>query len=395
MLLNLLNIRNYFIHFLDKISEGMLEVNFPDNRQYTFGDKLSKNIATMQIHDESLLKNLLIKGEIALGEGYINNLWESDNITQLLKLFITNFQSTGRLNPTLLGIFTLYDRIMHLSKHNTLNQAKINISEHYDLGNDFFSNFLDKTMGYSCGIFLSEKDTLEKAQNNKYQKLIKKTDIKSAERILEIGCGWGAFSIKLAQETNAKITAITISKQQYEYTKELINYHNLKNRIDLILEDYREINGKFDRIVAIEMLEAVGHEGLSVFFNKCNQLLNHNGSIVLQVITMPENRYDNYRKNVDFIQKYVFPGGHLPSLGAINEAASRLNTFSLYSLENIGSHYAKTLNLWNQNLQSNKKTLINLNYPEKLIKIWEYYFAYCEAAFESNFLDDLQLIYSR
>ena len=143
------------------------------------------------------------------------------------------------------------------------------------------------------------------------------------------------------------------------------------------------------------MLEAVGHEGLSVFFNKCNQLLNHNGSIVLQVITMPENRYDNYRKNVDFIQKYVFPGGHLPSLGAINEAASRLNTFSLYSLENIGSHYAKTLNLWNQNLQSNKKTLINLNYPEKLIKIWEYYFAYCEAAFESNFLDDLQLIYSR
>ena len=135
MLLNLLNIRNYFIHFLDKISEGMLEVNFPDNNQYTFGDKLSKNIATMEIHDESLLKNLLFKGEIALGEGYINNLWDSDNITQLLKLFITNFQSTGRLNPTLLGIFTLYDRILHLSKHNTLNQAKINISEHYDLGN--------------------------------------------------------------------------------------------------------------------------------------------------------------------------------------------------------------------------------------------------------------------
>mgnify|MGYP002525575252 CR=1 FL=1 len=230
--------------------------------------------------------------------------FETDNLSNLIEITAKNIKLIYRFSGIL--DFSAINFLKNKIIKNTKKRSKENIAKHYDLGNDFFSMWLDETLTYSSAIFANDEQTLSEAQNNKYQKLIKKTDIKSAERILEIGCGWGAFSIKLAQETNAKITAITISKQQYEYTKELINYHNLKNRIDLILEDYREINGKFDRIVAIEMLEAVGHEGLSVFFNKCNQLLNHNGSIVLQVITMPENRYDNYRKNVDFIQKYVF-----------------------------------------------------------------------------------------
>ena len=250
-------------------------------------------------------------------------------------------------------------------------------------------------MVYSCGLFEKAEDSLEVAQKNKIQQIIDQANIQSGQKVLEIGCGWGAFSLTLAQQIDVSITAITISEEQYYFVKELVAEHELTSRINVKLEDYRNLEGQYDRIVSIEMLEAVGHEGLTDFYTQCSNLLNDNGLLSVQVITMPDSRYESYRKNVDFIQKYVFPGGHLPSLGALNHASSIQNSFSLQNANNIGIHYAKTLHSWNQNLQQNKQKIFELGYPERLIKIWEYYFGYCQAGFETYLLDNLQLVYSK
>jgi cyclopropane-fatty-acyl-phospholipid synthase len=391
----LINPTKFITNYLNQISIGYLIVLFPDGSKKYFGDSQSNLQTELHIKDYSLLKNLLLRGEIALGEGYINGLWECDNIANLLKLFVLNFQQTGRLKPKFQGLFTLLDKITHRFKRNTITKAKDNISAHYDLGNDFFQTFLDKNMVYSCGIFNNNEDSLEVAQKNKIKQIIAQSNIQPGQRILEIGCGWGAFSLTLAQEMDVSITAITISEEQYYYVKDLVAKYEVTNRIEVKLEDYRNIEGQYDRIVSIEMLEAVGHEGLTDFFTQCSNLLSDNGLLSIQVITMPDSRYESYRKNVDFIQKYVFPGGHLPSLGALNHASSIQNSFSLQNMNNIGTHYAKTLFSWNQNLQQNKQKIVELGYPERLIKIWEYYFGYCQVGFETYLLDNLQLIYSK
>ena len=391
----LINPTKFITNYLNQISIGYLIVLFPDGSKKYFGDSQSNLQTELHIKDYSLLKNLLLRGEIALGEGYINGLWECDNIANLLKLFVLNFQQTGRLKPKFQGLFTLLDKITHRFKRNTITKAKDNISAHYDLGNDFFQMFLDDNMVYSCGIFNNNEDSLEVAQKNKIKQIIAQSNIQPGQRILEIGCGWGAFSLTLAQEMDVSITAITISEEQYYYVKDLVEKYEVTNRIEVKLEDYRNIEGQYDRIVSIEMLEAVGHEGLTDFFTQCSNLLSDNGLLSIQVITMPDSRYESYRKNVDFIQKYVFPGGHLPSLGALNHASSIQNSFSLQNMNNIGTHYAKTLFSWNQNLQQNKQKIVELGYPEKLIKIWEYYFVYCQVGFETYLLDNLQLIYSK
>jgi cyclopropane-fatty-acyl-phospholipid synthase len=391
----LINPTKFITNYLNQISIGYLIVLFPDGSKKYFGDSQSNLQTELHIKDYSLLKNLLLRGEIALGEGYINGLWECDNIANLLKLFVLNFQQTGRLKPKFQGLFTLLDKITHRFKRNTITKAKDNISAHYDLGNDFFQTFLDKNMVYSCGIFNNNEDSLEVAQKNKIKQIIAQSNIQPGQRILEIGCGWGAFSLTLAQEMDVSITAITISEEQYYYVKDLVAKYEVTNRIEVKLEDYRNIEGQYDRIVSIEMLEAVGHEGLTDFFTQCSNLLSDNGLLSIQVITMPDSRYESYRKNVDFIQKYVFPGGHLPSLGALNHASSIQNSFSLQNMNNICKHYAKTLFSWNQNLQQNKQKIVELGYPERLIKIWEYYFGYCQVGFETYLLDNLQLIYSK
>tara|TARA_B110000116_G_C16786985_1_gene561453 strand:- start:1429 stop:2607 length:1179 start_codon:yes stop_codon:yes gene_type:complete len=391
----LINPTKFITNYLNQISIGYLIVLFPDGSKKYFGDSQSNLQTELHIKDYSLLKNLLLRGEIALGEGYINGLWECDNIANLLKLFVLNFQQTGRLKPKFQGLFTLLDKITHRFKRNTITKAKDNISAHYDLGNDFFQMFLDDNMVYSCGIFNNNEDSLEVAQKNKIKQIIAQSNIQPGQRILEIGCGWGAFSLTLAQEMDVSITAITISEEQYYYVKDLVEKYEVTNRIEVKLEDYRNIEGQYDRIVSIEMLEAVGHEGLTDFFTQCSNLLSDNGLLSIQVITMPDSRYESYRKNVDFIQKYVFPGGHLPSLGALNHASSIQNSFSLQNMNNIGTHYAKTLFSWNQNLQQNKQKIVELGYPERLIKIWEYYFVYCQVGFETYLLDNLQLIYSK
>ena len=391
----LINPTKFIANYLNQISEGYLVVLFPDGSKKSFGDINSDLQTELHIRDNALLKNLLFRGEIALGEGYINGLWECDNIANLLKLFVLNFQQTGRLKPKFQGIFTLLDKISHRFKRNTITKAKDNISAHYDLGNEFFRTFLDKNMVYSCGLFEKAEDSLEVAQKNKIQQIIDQANIQSGQKVLEIGCGWGAFSLTLAQQMDVSVTAITISEEQYYFVKELVAEHELTNRIEVKLEDYRNLEGQYDRIVSIEMLEAVGHEGLTDFYTQCNNLLNDNGLLSVQVITMPDSRYESYRKNVDFIQKYVFPGGHLPSLGALNHASSIQNSFSLQNINNIGIHYAKTLYSWNQNLQQNKQKIVELGYPERLIKIWEYYFGYCQAGFETYLLDNLQLVYSK
>ena len=391
----LINPTKFITNYLNQISVGYLVILFPDGSKKNFGDFQSNLQTELYIKDYALLKNLLLRGEIALGEGYINGLWECDNVANLLKLFILNFKQTGRLQPKFQGIFTILDKITHRFKRNTIAKAKDNISAHYNLGNDFFQTFLDKNMVYSCGFFEEKEDSLDKAQENKIKQIINQSDIKSGQRILEIGCGWGAFSIMLAQELDVEITALTISEEQYYFVKNLVEKHELTNRIEVKLEDYRNTEGQYDRIVSIEMLEAVGHEGLADFFSQCSNLLSDNGLLSIQVITMPDERYENYRKNVDFIQKYVFPGGHLPSLDALNTASSIQNSFSLQNMNNIGTHYAKTLHSWNLNLQQNKEKIIDLGYSERLIKIWEYYFGYCQAGFETYLLDNLQLVYSK
>jgi len=285
--------------------------------------------------------------------------------------------------------------VNHYFRKNSISKSRKNISRHYDLGNDFFQLFLDPTMTYSCAFFTSKDETLEDAQKNKYQKIIAKADINPKDHVLEIGCGWGGFAIEAAKTAGCRITAVTLSEEQYRFAKESVSKHGLGDKIEVRLQDYREIKGQYDKIVCIEMLEAVGHKYLGNFFGICDRLLKKNGIIVIQTITTPDQEYQKKYRKSDWIKKHVFPGGQVPSLTTIYNAMTHSSSLVVESAENIGDHYALTLNKWRQAFNENQEQLRKMNFDIEFIRQWDYYLALCEAAFSKSALGDLQLVLTR
>jgi cyclopropane-fatty-acyl-phospholipid synthase len=288
-----------------------------------------------------------------------------------------------------------YNRILHLLRPNSLQTSRRNISEHYDLGNDFYKLFLDPTMTYSSALFNSPEQTLEAAQIAKYAALCRKLKLKRTDHLLEIGSGWGGFSCHAAKNYGCRITTVTISEEQFKYAQARFKTEGVADRVEIKLMDYRQITGQFDKIASIEMLEAVGHAYHEIYFAKCNELLKPDGLLGLQVITCPDARYESLRKNVDWIQKHIFPGSLLLSVGRVNQALNRTGDLFLHDSLDLGNSYAKTLRLWRDRFNEQLLAVRLLGFDEKFIRKWNYYFSYCEAAFAMRNISVVQAVYTR
>ena len=382
-------ISEQFVFFnLKKISHGYLNLIDTKGKEYFFGDNKSSLKAKLKINNPSFCFNILRKGSAGLAESYINNEFETENLTSLIELSAKNISITHKFS----GFFQ-FSLIQGFLKRNIFNntreRSKKNISLHYDLGNEFFSTWLDKTLTYSCGIFNSSSETLEKAQINKYNKLISMVKPRNGDKILEIGCGWGGFAEHLAKNYDVKLDCITISKKQFLFTKERIRRASLNHKVNVKMLDYRDVKNKYDIIVSIEMIEAVGEKYLEKYFYTIKENLNTGGRGAIQAIIIKDELYNRYRNKEDFIQKYIFPGGFLPSLKSLNklsnESGLKIDGYNLY-----GSHYSSTLQKWRESFLSSWDLISKQGFNSSFKKMWDFYFSYCDAGFKSKNIDLVQ-----
>ena len=370
-------------------------IETPDGAVHRLENHELDNSQTITIKKWSFFYDLLVGYDLGFAESYINEKWECTNLASLFKHLSKSSpdNSISRLSKYLPK--KIKSRIsQQIRSSNTLKWAKRNIEEHYDLSNEFFSSFLDPSMTYSSAIFNTNDENLSVAQNRKLETLLGNSEISENDKILDIGCGWGSLMLKAASDYNCEVSGVTLSKNQYKYASKLLQDHNLTDKTEIMLMDYRKIESKFDHIFSVEMLEAVGHKGINDFFKKCAQILNKNGTIQVQVITIPDEHYDSYRKNCDFIQKYIFPGGMLPSLGILQKSAQE-NGFEILKTRSLGSDYVKTLRAWRNNLYSNRKDWKGIGFDNSDYRKFEYYFSYCEGGFDSGHIDNFQISFKR
>lgn len=375
--------------FKGKKLNGSIRISF-DNETYVFGT--TEKEVNINVVKDSFFKRVIFYGDVGFGESYFLGEFETDDLRELLLWFIKNKEVVPGFNKR----YLLFEwakpllKLAHLRRQNTKKGSKKNIKEHYDVSNDFYKLWLDETMTYSSAIF--EKNmNLKQAQENKYSRICEKINLKKSDHLLEIGSGWGGFAIFAAKNYGCKITTITISKAQYDYAKKLIGDEKLEGQIEIRLQDYRELKGEFDKIVSIEMMEALGHKYVPTFIEICSSLLKANGKICFQCITYPDEDFNNYLKNNNFIKKHIFPGGELLSLNHIKSISDKVNLI-ITQLETIGAHYAKTLNMWKQNLEGRKDKIIELGFSKEFYNKWLYYFIYCSVGFETSYLNDVQII---
>ena len=393
--------KNAVFSHLKNMKNGRLDLTLPSGKKVTFGDKKIEKKAEIFVNSNKLFKDIVLKGDIGLGEGYVDGLWDTPSIYEVISWFILNIEDgvsisgSKKKGQIFINFFKMLNKLGHKLRDNTKAGSKKNIEEHYDISNDFYQVFLDKTMTYSCALFDGKEKALEEAQKDKYQSLAEKLKLKSDDHVLEIGSGWGGLSLFLVKNYGCKVTTITISKEQYDYAKVLHKNEGVDEKIDLKLMDYRDLNGVYDKVISIEMLEAVGHKHFDSYFSKINEVLSPKGLVGLQVITSPHGRYQEFRKGVDWIQKHIFPGSLLPSVPTLTQSIVKNGGFELYSLKDMGHDYALTLRKWNDNFNNNLDKLNNLGMSAKFIRKWNYYFNYCEAAFAQKNISVVQLLYSR
>jgi len=385
---------------LSRMTEGCLHLVLPDGSRRTIGDPGSGTHAHLHILRPSFYASCLLYGDVGFGETYVDGDWDTDSIERLISWAILNTENCSALADSkvaqpLFSLLRFTNRIQHLLRPNSLETSRLNIAEHYDLGNDFYHLWLDPTMTYSSALFSSPNQSLEAAQIAKYDALCKKMHLHPGDEILEIGTGWGGFSRHAATHYGCKITTVTISQRQYEYAAALFQREGLGDRVNVQLQDYRLIGGKFDKIVSIEMLEAVGEKYLDTYFAKCHDLLRPHGLLALQYITVPDNRHQQLRKGVDWIQKHIFPGSLLLSVGRVNQALNATGDLFMHHMEDLGFSYAQTLNLWWQTFNRRIDEVRGLGFDERFIRKWNYYLQYCEAAFATRNISVVQAIYTR
>ena len=375
------------IKFLEKIEIGSITVN--DDFSKTFGNGEPR--ATIEVVSPRFYRRTLLGGDLGFAESYAKSEWFTDNLTNLISILILNKEKLSGLNIGWNFMTKIFARIGHWRRRNTLSGSKRNIQEHYDLSNEMFMTFLDETMTYSCGFFENENDSLYQSQINKIDKILDKVNLEAGDHLLEIGSGWGALAKRAVDRTGCKVTTITLSERQYTYVKKLINEENLEHNINIELMDFRKMEGAYDKIVSVEMIEAIGFDLFNPYFAKIESLMKPGGRAAIQAITYPDENYDVYRKGCDFIQKFIFPGSLLPSVAAMKNSV-RLTEMEVEDLERIGPHYATTLNLWNKNFNGNIEDIKKLGFDQYFINLWNYYFSYCEAGFANGTIDDVQLV---
>lgn len=379
---------------LAQLQVGQLAVRLPDGRTRVFGDTASELRSAIDVHDWRFLLRLLHGASVGVGESYMEGEWSSSDLVSLIRIVIANRRALKRITPAALANVA-GDKLIHGMRANRLGQSKRNISAHYDLSNALYALFLDDTMTYSAAYFEHPTHTLEEAQEAKYRRLADKVRLDGGCHVLEIGCGWGGFASYAARTHGCRVTGITLSQEQASYARQRMVDEGLDHLVDIQVIDYREVRQRFDRIVSIEMLEAVGHRYLGTYFETIDRLLAPDGLAAIQVITIPEQRYDNYRRRPDFIQRYIFPGGHLPSLQAMAGAMGSHGDLYVEHVENIGVHYAETLRRWRERFLDNVDEVRRLGFDERFVRMWEFYLAYCEGAFVARYINDLHLVLTR
>ena len=379
--------KKYLSNIGKKISNGKLTITLPNNENLEFSGKgdLESNL---KLNSYMPILRTITSGHVGFAESYLKGEWTSSDLESLLEIMVTNlpeaFSAKSKIHLT-------YNRIIHFFRENTKSRAKKNIQYHYDLGNDFYKLWLDKTMTYSSAIFKNEKESLTEAQENKYQLLIDSLNIKSHHKVLEIGCGWGGFAEYAAKKVGCSIRGITISPSQLKFATNRIKELKLDDKVTLELCDYRDLKGKYDRVVSIEMIEAVGEKYWKNYFKKIKDVLKKDGLAGIQVILINNKSYQRYSKSVDFIQKYVFPGGMLPSQEKLNENYVDAGLVEVNS-HSFGKSYAKTLTIWHKEFLNSLSAIKKLGFDIKLERIFKYYFSYCKAGFNSERIDVAQKI---
>ena len=379
--------KKYLSNIGKKISNGKLTITLPNNENLEFFGKgdLKSNL---KLNSYMPILRTITSGHVGFAESYLKGEWTSSDLESLLEIMVTNlpeaFSAKSKIHLT-------YNRIIHFFRENTKSRAKKNIQYHYDLGNDFYKLWLDKTMTYSSAIFKNEKESLTEAQENKYQLLIDSLDIKSHHKVLEIGCGWGGFAEYAAKKVGCSIKGITISPSQLKFATNRIKELKLDDKVTIELCDYRDLKGKYDRVVSIEMIEAVGEKYWKNYFKKIKDVLKKDGLAGIQVILINNKSYQRYSKSVDFIQKYVFPGGMLPSQEKLNENYVDAGLVEVNS-HSFGKSYAKTLTIWHKEFLNSLSAIKKLGFDIKLERIFKYYFSYCKAGFNSERIDVAQKI---
>ena len=379
---------------LKNISYGYLDLVDSNGIKYFFGNKDSSLKAQIKINNPDFTSKLLRKGSTGLGESYINNEFETNDLPSLIELSARNINVTYKFSGLLKIPFaqSMFNKFIYT---NTKERSKKNIAAHYDLGNEFFSIWLDKTLTYSCGIFNSSDETLEKAQINKYNKLIELIKPKPGNKILEIGCGWGGFAEQLTKNYDVKLDCITISKKQFEFTKAKINRLGLNHKVNIKMADYRDIKKEYENIISIEMIEAVGEKYLNNYFKSIKENLAPGGTVAIQSIVINDSLYDRYRAKEDFIQKFIFPGGFLPSLKSLKKLSS--NSGLVFDSQKLyGEHYSNTLQKWRKSFLNSWVEISRQGFNLNFKNMWDFYLSYCEAGFKSKNINLLQFsLYNR
>ena len=394
--------------FIDRLSRKLFFVLMKDfkrgrlaliekNQQHQFGQS-SNGVslrATINVHHPRFYTSTVFGGSIGSAEAYMSGFWSTSHLTNVIRLVILNWQIMDKMDKGWSWLSEPVHKLYHYFRRNTLKGSKENIVAHYDLGNDFYRLFLDETLTYSCGIFEHENTTLEAASIAKYDRICRKLQLHPEDHVIEIGGGWGGFSIHAAKNYGCRVTTTTISDEQYALAEKRIAASGLSHRIRLLRKDYRHLGGKFDKLVSIEMIEAVGHQYLNTFFQICSRLLKANGMMLLQAITIVDHMFDAHKRSVDFSKRYIFPGSCIPSIRAIMSSIARKTDLKLFHLEDITPHYVRTLAEWRKRFFDRIDDVRKMGFSDAFIRMWEYYLCYCEGGFAERYIGDVQMLLTK
>ena len=379
---------------LSALREGRLVVE-EGGRSESYGEPDSPLRAAIRVRDPAFWSALARRGSLGAAESYMDGCWSSDDLAAVIRVAARNRVFLEGLERGPSRLAAPAQRLLHALRRNTRRGARRNIAAHYDLGNEFFSLFLDPSLTYSCAVFEREGMSLEEAQSAKYERLCRKLGLRPQHRVLEIGGGWGSFAIHAAGRHGCRVTTATISREQLELARQRVAAAGLAERVEVAFCDYRDLQGTFDRLVSIEMIEAVGADHLDDFFGACGRRLAPDGLFALQAITTPDQNYERSVRSVDFVKRYVFPGGQLPSLGAMLDAVRRTSDLRLVHLEDLTPHYVETLSRWHRRLRESWGRLREIGYAERFLRLWEYYLAYCQGGFAERVNGVAQLVFAR
>lgn len=386
--------RNLMLSYLAKLQQGCIEL-VEDHDKQLLGDPQADLRVTLTIVDPAFYQKLVLGGSVGAGESYIEGHWRTDNLTALVRIFARNMTLLDQLESGWARISKPALKLLNWRNSNSKAQSKKNISAHYDLGNSMYQLFLDQSMMYSSAIYPSAQSTLAEAQQHKLKLICDRLQLKASDHLMEIGTGWGSLAIFAAKNYGCRVTTTTISREQYDYAKTQIAAAGLEQQITLLFQDYRELTGQYDKLVSIEMIEAVGHEYLDGYFAKCSSLLKADGLMLLQAITIADQRYEFYRREVDFIKKFVFPGGCLPSMLRMTQAAAQHTDLVIRQVQDIGLDYARTLADWCSNFMAARDAVHQLGFDDRFVRLWHFYLCYCEGGFLERATSAVHLVLSK